>query len=449
MRHRFFAALLVAGSALAAAQTPTRPPTFDPGDTEGLVVSPNPRIRHAWKRRVFWKAESQPARGARTSIPPHTAAERAQMTAALDALSAVLKATPTGTTGEGFWVNESRTLDYVDPFPLPEKMSLGRFPLVFDVGFYPFYHEDVQTDGKWRLSVRGETESAYFYFNRLPASLDAPPILTEPRPADRPPEPFYLRPRVTATWAGLPVYEGKALVVSRPGRDPWAVVPVARALRAATAALEKDRKTAEARLEGYKKKLDEVMAPEWERQKRDAFDKANEELRTSRPANYAARLRSLENEITVLRQQAQADATPKKDPKGAWYWNPVDAHEEALRRLAALPADEAEAPACFVELTAAQKDGRYSIGGSVVPASSAPGCREIVRTNWDYFDQSLPRSAPQILLLRDFGRCVKVDGDRLVSAPITRWNAPPQGCVQHAQMWREADWTKIASLVGR
>ena len=38
---------------------------------------------------------------------------------------------------------------------------------------------------------------------------------------------FYLRPRVTATWAGLPVFEGESIVVARAGRDPWAPVPLA------------------------------------------------------------------------------------------------------------------------------------------------------------------------------------------------------------------------------
>ena len=85
--------------------------------------------------------------------------------------------------------------------------------------------------------------------------------------------------------------------------------------------------------------------------------------------------------------------------------------------------------------------------GSIVPEASAPGCRQIVRTNWDYFDLSLPRTTPQMLFVRQFGRCVSVANDQLVSKPVGRWDAPPQGCVQYAQMWREADWTKIAALV--
>lgn len=448
MRRVVLGLLLVITLVPVAAQRPTGPPTFEPGDTEGLVTSPNPRIRHAWKRKVFWKTSSEPGRGTFRLIPAQTAAERARMTATLDALVALMKATPNGTNGEGFWVMDTRTLDYFDPFVLPEQTPLGKYPLTFDAGLFPFYHSDVETRGTWAMSVKGETESAYFFFNRLPESLDTSPLLTEARAGDRPPEPFYLRPRQTATWQGLPIYEGKSMVIAREGRDPWAPVPLARVLKAAMGAFEKDRKTAEDRLAGYKQKLAEVMAPEWEAQKREAFEKQNGELRTSRPTNYAARQRSLENEITVLRQDAQANANPQKDAKGQWYWSAVEAHDDAMWRLAELAPDEAQAPACFVPLPSGQSgNGRYAMTGSIVAEASAPGCRQIVRTNWDYFDLTLPRTSPQILFVRDFGRCVKIAGDTLVSAPVSRWDYPPQGCVQHAQMWRELDWTKVAALV--
>jgi hypothetical protein len=448
MRRLALVLAVLATATAAAAQYPKQAPTFAPGDTEGLVVSPNPRIRHAWKRKVFWKVSPEPGRGTFKLIPPHTAAERAQMTATLNALTALLEATPNGSNGEGFWMMDARTLDYFDPFVLPEQTPLGRYPLTFASGFFPFYHSDVETKGTWQLSVKGETESAYFFFNRLPELLDGSALLTEARSGDRPPEAFYLRPRVTATWQGLPVYEGQALVITRQGRDPWAPVPLARALKAAMGGFEKDRKTAEDRLAGYKISLANVMAPEWEAQKRATFEKQNGELRTSRPTNYAARQRSLENELVVLRQQAQADANPAHDAKGAWYWNPVEAHANAVRQLAELPLAEAAAPACFVELSAAERsNGRYTMPGSIIPEASAPGCRQIVRTNWDYFDLSLPRSTAQLLFLREFGRCVTVSNDRLVAKPIARWDVPPQGCVQHAQIWREVDWTKIAALV--
>jgi hypothetical protein len=120
------------------------------------------------------------------------------------------------------------------------------------------------------------------------------------------------------------------------------------------------------------------MAPEWEAQKRAAFETQNGELRTSRPSNYAARQCSLENEITMLRQEAQANANPQKDAKGQ---SAIDAHDEAVERLAALSPEDANSPACFVPLPSGQSgNGRYAMTGSIVPEASAPGCRQVVRT---------------------------------------------------------------------
>jgi len=448
VRAAWIALLLLLGLDAAEAQRRTGPPTFDPADTEGLVVSPNPSVRHAWKRKVFWTISMQPGRGTFRVIPAQTTAERGQMTATLDALAVLFKATPTGSSGEGFWVKDSRTLDYFDPFVLPEKTPLARVPLTFASGYFPFRHEDVETNGIWKKSVNGETTPAYFHFNRLPEDTQSTHVATEPRPGDRPPEVFYLRPRVTATWHGLPVYKNDYLLVTRGGRDPWAPVPMVRVLKASMGALEKDRKTAEDRLEDYRKALAAVMAPEWEAQKRATFETQNGELRTSRPSNYAARLRSLEHEIAVLRKEAETRAHPRRDATGAWYWAAVDAHEDAARRLAALTPDEAASSACFVEVTAAQRaNGRFAMPGTVIAEASAPGCRQIVRTNWEYFDLTLPRTTPQLLYVRDFGACVRVVGERFESPPIDRWDSPPQGCVQHARMWREVDWSRIAALV--
>ena len=442
--------VLIAAAGSVLAQSRKAPPTFDPGDTEGLVMSPNPRIRTAWKRKVYWTVSWNESRGNfRGRIAPQTPAERQAMTAKLEALVGIFKASPTGSAGEGFWVKDARTLDYFNPFALPAHIALARFPLEFTTGLFPQYHEDVQdSTGKWKPSP-GETESVYYYFNRLPETVGQPVIAAEAaRGADFEPVTFYLRPRVTARLAGYPVYEQKILAVTRSGRDPWVPAPLGRVLKAALPSYEKDRRAAEDRLANYKKRNEEVQSAAWEQQMRERFEKNNGALRTTRPSNYEARLRSLEHEIAYSRQKAAAEASPPREASGAWYWNPVDAFEEASKRLAALSPAEASRPACFQEAKSTQlKEGRYALAGAILAVGSTQDCREIVATNWDYYDLTLPRAAPQILTVVDFGRCAKVEGERIISAPVTRFDTPPQGCVQHAQMWREVDWSKIAALV--
>lgn len=442
-------ALVLVAAVSLPAQYRKEPPVFDPNDSEGILVSPNPQIRTAWKRKVHWKISNNESRGAFGRIPPQTAAERQQMTANLNLLAALFKATPNGSNGIGFWVNESRTLDYFNPFALPANTPVAPFPLEYSTGLFPFYHEDIFDNGKWRLSVNGETQSVYYYFNQLPEKLDQPVIASEIRGGDLTPIEFYLRPQITGRVAGLPLYDGSLLAVLRADRDPWSPAPLGRVLKAALPSYEKDRKSAEERLANLKKKNEEVQAPAWEQQMRDRFEKTNGSLRTSRPSNYQARLRSLEHEITYTRERAAEEANPQRgNAKGAWYWNPVDACDLAIRRLGSLPAEEAAKPACYLEAKNAQeRDGRYAIAGSILTAGVSSDCRDIVLTNWSYFDLKLPRTTPQILTVKFFGRCAKLDGEKLVSEPQTRFDHPPQGCVQHAQMWRELDWSKFAALV--
>ena len=432
-----------------AAQSRKGPPVFEPNDTEGLLSSPNPQIRHAWKRKVFWKTSIGGTFAPVSPIPAYTAAERQRMAANLDALVALFKATPTGSAGEGFWVNDSRIYAYADTNALPANAPFGRFPLEYCTGMFPFYHEDVQgANGQWRLSRNGETESVYFYFNRHPEGVRQPVIATELRGANLRPVEFYLRPRETGRISGLPVYENDILAVARAGRELWSPVPVGRALKAALPRFEQDRKSAEERLARLKKTDQEIQSAAWEQEFRDRFEKNNGALRTTRPGNYEARRSSMEREIVYLRQKAAAEANPPRGAEGAWYWNPIDAHQDAVRRLAALTPAEAARPACFAEAaTSPRKDGRYQMRGDILAAGASPDCRELVMTNWDYFDAALPRPAPQLLTVVSFGRCAKLEGGMLVSLPVTRWDAPPQGCVRHAQMWRELDWARFAALV--
>lgn len=432
-----------------AAQSRKGPPVFEPNDTEGLLSSPNPQIRHAWKRKVFWRTSIGGAFAPVSPIPAFTAAERQRMAANLDALVALFKATPTGSAGEGFWVNDSRTYGYAEPYVLPTNAPFARFPLVYSSGLFPFYHEDVKgQNGQWRLSVNGETESVYFYFNRHPEAVRQQVIVTEPRGATLRPVEFYPRPRETGRLGGLPVYDEDILVVARAGRDLWAPAPLGRVLKAALPLYEQDRKSAEERMAGLRKTDQEVQSAAWEQAFREQFERTNASVRASRPENYETRRKSMEREIVYLRQKAAAEANPPRGAEGAWYWNPIDAHQDAVRRLAALTPSEAARPACFAEATTSpRKDGRYQMRGDILAAGASPECRELVMTNWDYFDATLPRPAPQLLTIVSCGRCAKLEGGALVSLPVTRWDTPPQGCVQHAQMWRELDWARFAALV--
>jgi hypothetical protein len=427
---------------LAAAQE-SRPP-YDPNDPEGLVAKPNGTGRFAWKRPGHWKVSALESRGNAGRAPAATAAERQAMMATLDAMSALLRATPEGSKPIGYWMLESRGFDYPDPYEA--GTAVARAPFRFASGFFPFYIEDNLINGKFVQATGGETESVYFEVNLQPGRYDRPVIASEKR-ANLSDLEFYPRPRVTATFAGFPVIEGKDILIARPGRDPWVAVSYGRALKAAMAQFEKDRATAEQRLDGLKKQNDETRSQAYEQKMRDQLEKNYGSLRASNPGRWQTRLASMERELVYNRELAAKRAQPQRDKDGNWFWNPIEAHEEARRRLAALPPAEADRPACFAP--AADRDGRYTIQGTIVAAGTLAGCEPLVTDNRAYFDPAVPRSAAQLILVRSLGRCAKVENGRLVGLREPPRLSPPQGCQRHVPIWEAMDWSKLGALLVR
>lgn len=423
---------------------PPKPP-YDPNDPEGIVMYANGGGRYAWKRKGTWTAGPlQNPWGNPSRVPPANAADLKQMTAVLDALGAIQRATKEGGEPVGYFMKESRTYAYPQTAGLPAGVTAARMPLEYSTGFYPFYIADTLRNGVFVPDKGGETESVYFYCNRLPGRFSKP-VIAQEKGQDTAPVEFYLKPQVTATFNGLPVLEGQDLMIARQGREPWKPAPYGRVLKAAMELYAKDRDTAEQRLAGLKRKNDEVQSPAYEQQMRDYLEKNSGYLREKNPNNWKARLASMEHELKYNRERAAKQANPQRDKDGNWYWNPLDAHAEAVKSLAAMTPDVAARPACYLE--AAERDGRYAIQGSILPAGAQPQCKELVTDNYDYFDSKLPRTAVQILLVHSLGRCAKVVNGKLIGPAPENRPSPPQGCYRHVPIWEQMDWSKVTALV--
>ncbi len=388
-------------------------------DAEGNYLWPNGQGRSPLQRKGVWKSSRMTGRGA-------TAAELGVMNGVLERLSAVFQATPEASSLQGYWMSESRTFD---------GGGTGQ-PLRYSTRFFPFALEDILRNGQYVPQWAGETESVAFLFNELPGAMGRPTIAGE----------MYPRPRVTGTYQGFPVLEGQDLLIARTGRDPWAAVSVAKALRAVQPLYEKDRATAEARLAGLKKKSEETQAPGYEAQMRAALEKNYGGLKATQPARWETRLASMERELRYNRELAAKQANPQRDKDGAWYWNPVDAQAEAARRLAGLTAGEGIAAACF---TAGKGEGRYAISGTIGVAGTDPGCEPLVTDNPGYFDGKAGRAAAQILVVRSIGRCGVVKDGQFVAARRAQPGKVAHGCARHPVYWEQLDWGKVAELVLR
>lgn len=423
-------------------------PPYDPADPEGIQIWPNKMGRYPWKRRGIFQVQKLYApTGNLGRAPALTAAELQQMTAVLDRLSVVVKATPTASTGlVGYWIKESRTFVYPAAVDLPAGVALRTAPFSYASGFYPFMLEDVLKNGQFVPQWGGETTPSYFEFNRLPGALKQQVVLKEAGPKDTREVEIYTRPQVTGQWAGFPVYDGSELVMAGAGRDPWVAVPYGRALKAAMPLLEKDVATAEARLAGLKKQNEETQSAAYEGKMRAHLEKYSGAFRTSDPKKWEGRLAGMERELKYNREQAALKANPKRDKDGDWYWNPLDAHADAVRRMGAMKAEETARPACFAAAVE-RKNGRYALTGDVLPAGSGAGCRELVTTNFAYFDTKLPRSTPQIATVRDMDLCVVLVNGKWVNRDRPRADRPPQGCLKLVPIWEEMDWAAVRELV--
>lgn len=341
-------------------------------------------------------------------------------------------------------MEESRNYNYPEPNALPAHIPVASAPLLYDAGIFPFHMTDILVKGVFVPEKSGATQPVYYFFNRLPGAQKQQPVAVE-RNGGRAPVEFYPRPAEITRYQGWPVYDDGDLVIARPGRDPWIPAPYGRVLKAAMTLYEQDLASAETRLANLRRDNERVQSPAYEQEMRAHLEKHSGDLCASNPAKWQGRVAGMERELAFNRDLAARKANPRRDKDGLWYWNPVDAHAEASKRLAALAPGDASRPACF--LPAADQDGRYQIRGMIRTSGSAPGCVDLVSTNWDYFDPKLPRVVPQILLVRSIGRCADVVGGKLAPRDRPRSDVPPQGCLKHVPMWEELDWKQLAALV--
>lgn len=131
---------------------------------------------------------------------------------------------------------------------------------------------------------------------------------------------------------------------------------------------------------------------------------------------------SVENALRLVIASVQKRLTYLKETRG-----PAMEIKKAEDKIAGLEAhitslrpEDRVAPACWT--------GRGEQWGQRFQIGSAPDCRSLVRPNWAYFDRRLPRSAPQVLLVNDIGRCFE-----------NRKSDSPAGCPTNLKLIESLD----------
>jgi hypothetical protein len=148
------------------------------------------------------------------------------------------------------------------------------------------------------------------------------------------------------------------------------------------------------------------------------------------PDAYLAQTAELERLEDENSQRQLKELTPAADR----FWADAVARlREAEQDFASLSAEQRTTPACLLEKVEATRPLARFV------AATTPGCRPVIRPNWDYFDRSLSRSAVQLITI--WNRCV--DSKKSASDP------DPAGCPTNNALLESLDWNKVRALMDR
>jgi len=348
-----------------------------------------------------------------------TAAELQAFEGRLKDLAAILRrspavAAPIGFAGE-LWghLDGFTALPGVPPgksLPLVGAVSFGAFPLIEFTRNGRLMNEDLKG---------GETALLQFRVNAIERGEFSAPAPIEWTGDDAP---GFLEPPAGAPVHGLPRW-GDELVLTNRAAALWLPVSLEAALQpviAARTALLAHRR------EVYAKEA--AAFAEWQTPAR----------RAARRAEWAEAAKTLPDGTGFLANMERSDVEIEKakradlGPGGREERGVKEAErdlQEAEGALAAFSPSEKAGPSCYVE-----RAGRLAQKFRPLSEPSTPACRAIVRTNWDFFDRTLPRSAPQVLLISAYDRCLR---------PEALQEARPGGCVTNRRLMETTDWEAV------
>jgi hypothetical protein len=355
-----------------------------------------------------------------------TAAEVQAFQARLQELAAIIKRAPAVATPIGFAGEVWGNLSGYDAgpgqpvgraVPLGGAVSFGAFPLIeFMRGGKPV-NEDMKG---------GETELLLFVVNELDGHVyggTGKPVEWSSADLNA-----FVEPAAGAAVAGLPRI-GDVFVVRKNAKPLWVPFPLAEALQPIAASR---REIFESRRDNYAKEVAEFT--EWKTPAKRAARRAGwQAAAKSMPKGGAEFIANMEKTDVQL----EAAQTARLAPGGPEEKN-VRAAEGELKEVdgivAALSAEGRRAPSCY-DRSASRLADKFR-----AHAGAAASCRPLVQPNVDYFDPKLPRTAPQVVMIDMFARCLRAD-----SVKATR----PGGCVTNRALVNSMDWDAVRAWLDR
>jgi hypothetical protein len=388
--------------------------------TAGGQVRYRPTETGPWRPWSFTAITSaRQSRGA-------TAAEVQAFQTRLQAFAAIAKSASGVSTPIGFAGELWGSLSGYDTNPAPGQPPGRAVPLGGSVGFGAFPLIEFERGGRLVNEdlKGGETETLQFVINQLDGSVYG---TSKPQGWGAAAIEAFVEPKAGAEVAGLPRI-GDVFVVRKNQKPLWLPFPLADALQ--PIAVER-RTLFESRRDGYAKEAAEFT--EWKTPAKRAARRADwQKSAASMPkgAEFVANMEKSDQQIETANEKRLGPGGPEE--KG------VREAERELQEveeiLTALSPEARRAPSCYDERARALADRFRALDEA--PAS----CRPLVRPNWEYFDAKLPRSAPQVVMIASFDRCLRPGAAR----SVTRG-----GCVINRTLVDTMDWDAVRAWLDR
>lgn len=363
------------------------------------------------------------ARQARAASPAEVQAWQVR----LQELGAIVRRAPAVSQPVGFAAEMWGNLDGYGPpeagepagsrIPLAGSLSFGAFPLIEFMRNGKLVNEDLKG---------GETQLLLFTINQIGRDLFS---------AGRPSEwsgqeaPGFVQPTQGESLPGGLTRYGDIFVLpseKNANRPLWFPLPLAEALSPVVAqrrALFENRRDNYAR---QKREFDVWLTPAKRAERRTGWQQAAATMSPDQGRAFLANMEKADVEIEAHNRRTLAPGGPEE--RG------VQEAERDLREAEALPATSA--PSCFDHTAGA-------LAARIRPLAAAPpSCQPLVKTNWAFFDSTRPRSAPQILAISHFARCVTKEA---LAAPETTRG----GCVINRQLLQSLDWDAVRAWLNR
>ena len=256
--------------------------------------------------------------------------------------------------------------------------------------------------------IRGELLHLRFTFNALPADRISPAFASPFKMVDGEGE-FFIGSQPPGLFQGLPLYfslsnyDENYLVIPLHNRPLFRPVRIDRMIRWQLSLFDKELAELRATLESARREYDSFFTPTAEAEE--------ERIIARRIENDRARTPELQARIRASRRAEVEQKTKALREKWDIAGNPahpfnVATHRkaEAEARLASLSAADGQSPACLV-----QREQSY-----VTPDIAAAGSRgctfNLVERNPDYYDKTLPRTVPQLVVISRFSWVAPVGG---------------------------------------